>query len=1092
MSRPTTSPPVLPRTPGSRAVRIFLSSTFRDFGEERDLLVRRVFPALRARLKDRFVELIDVDLRWGITTEEAERGEVLPICLGEIDRARPYFVGMLGERYGWVPPANAYAPNLLEHQPWLAQHQGGKSVTELEILHGVLNDPAMAGRAYFYFRSRRYARAKAGDYIAASSDDRSRQDELKTRVRASGFPVTRYRDPEALARRLERDLWKLLNAEFPASAVPDAHERESRRHEAYAAPRRRLYLGAQRYVLALDQALTDGAQRVLIEGASGGGKSALLANWLALRGVQHPQELVFEHYLAASADASNPERLVRRLLQTIRRATGSQDEIPSDPQQLFDSITSWLMVASQHAQKVGARWLIAIDAINGLTRLKDLRWFPQELPEHVHVIVSSLPGEVYRALQRKGPWQSIQVRPLQRLDCEALLVAYLRRYNKTLPDELKQRALAHPLAGNPLFLRTLAEELRLFGVHEALTVRLERYLSSTSVPELFIRVLDRVEEDFAPATVRQVLSALWASRSGLREEEIMGAAELVQARWAPLRNALDEMLLDAMGRIGFAHDYMRQAVQARYLPDAQAQSDAHLALARWFAQREPDARRAHEEPYQWQQGGHWPALRDCLLHADMFGAVHQYAGAQELLSYWLALNKSLGLSVESAYETAWPAWQAACSPAQQLELAAQLQKFLAYAGCTGAFALQVSQQGLALSREQLGAEHDDTIERMNRSAMLLKARGDYAQAEALYQQVVQLLEKIGRKGRDRLGTVLVNLAELYRAQGLLEKAQSLARQALSIQEKVKGPWHMSTWLAINNLASILRAQGIYKEAVELHTRALRIVRRRRGFEHKDTSISLNNLGSLFQTLGQKSEAERAFRSALKIREKVLGSDHTMTATSRNNLAVLLKSLGQLDEAESLYRQVMASLELRLPPGHANLGTCANNLGSLLLDRGNTAEDGPWLDRALSIREARLGSDHADVASTLNAQARLMQALERPSEALPLRLRALAILLKKLGPGHRESLTTLERVAQLHEKLGQPDEAEASFKQLLELRQRAATRPEGKALERSRELLAAFYERHARPQDAARIRASAPADVPKPDTAAGQGEADNSS
>ena len=88
----------------SRTVRLFLSSTFRDFGEERDLLVRRVFPALRARLKDRFVELVDVDLRWGITVEEAERGEVLPICLAEIDRSRPYFIGMLGERYGWIPP----------------------------------------------------------------------------------------------------------------------------------------------------------------------------------------------------------------------------------------------------------------------------------------------------------------------------------------------------------------------------------------------------------------------------------------------------------------------------------------------------------------------------------------------------------------------------------------------------------------------------------------------------------------------------------------------------------------------------------------------------------------------------------------------------------------------------------------------------------------------------------------------------------------------------------------------------------------------------------------------------------------------------
>ena len=83
----------------SRTARIFLSSTFRDFGEEHDLLLKKVFPALRRRLKDRFVELVDVDLRWGITAEQAERGEVLPICLAEIDRSRPFFVGFLGERY---------------------------------------------------------------------------------------------------------------------------------------------------------------------------------------------------------------------------------------------------------------------------------------------------------------------------------------------------------------------------------------------------------------------------------------------------------------------------------------------------------------------------------------------------------------------------------------------------------------------------------------------------------------------------------------------------------------------------------------------------------------------------------------------------------------------------------------------------------------------------------------------------------------------------------------------------------------------------------------------------------------------------------
>ncbi len=39
----------------SRLVRIFISSTFRDFLAERDDLVKKVFPELRRRCKDRFV-----------------------------------------------------------------------------------------------------------------------------------------------------------------------------------------------------------------------------------------------------------------------------------------------------------------------------------------------------------------------------------------------------------------------------------------------------------------------------------------------------------------------------------------------------------------------------------------------------------------------------------------------------------------------------------------------------------------------------------------------------------------------------------------------------------------------------------------------------------------------------------------------------------------------------------------------------------------------------------------------------------------------------------------------------------------------------
>ena len=86
-----------------RVIRVFVSSTFRDMQAERDELIKHTFPQLRKLCDERNVVWSEVDLRWGITQKQSERGEVLPICLPEIQRCRPYFIGVLGERYGWIP-----------------------------------------------------------------------------------------------------------------------------------------------------------------------------------------------------------------------------------------------------------------------------------------------------------------------------------------------------------------------------------------------------------------------------------------------------------------------------------------------------------------------------------------------------------------------------------------------------------------------------------------------------------------------------------------------------------------------------------------------------------------------------------------------------------------------------------------------------------------------------------------------------------------------------------------------------------------------------------------------------------------------------
>ena len=83
---------------------IFVSSTFRDMDFERDLIQRRVVPAVN-RLARRYGDEISCrDLRWGVNTMDMDSEEgarkVLTVCLDEIQKCRPYMIVLLGDRYG--------------------------------------------------------------------------------------------------------------------------------------------------------------------------------------------------------------------------------------------------------------------------------------------------------------------------------------------------------------------------------------------------------------------------------------------------------------------------------------------------------------------------------------------------------------------------------------------------------------------------------------------------------------------------------------------------------------------------------------------------------------------------------------------------------------------------------------------------------------------------------------------------------------------------------------------------------------------------------------------------------------------------------
>ena len=1009
-----------------RTVRIFLSSTFRDFALERDLLVRKVFPELRRKCRERQVTLVDVDLRWGITEQEAQQGKVLPICLAEIDRARPYFIGLLGERYGWVPQETQYDLSLLVEQPWLEEHRGGKSVTELEILHGVLNNPKMAGRAFFYFRDPEWSTRQGGVYASEGAAEKGRLEALKGRIRRSGFPVVEdYPDPEALAERVREDLWRLIDETYPADAVPDALTRERTMHEAYGATRQRLYLGGEEYFKALDQAMrAEKFSPLLITGQSGGGKSALLANWVMRWQAEHLETAVILHHLGCGADAADPVRLVTRLMQEIARLTGEEFKPESDPEKQLEQLQQWLALGSVWAEREGREVLLVLDGLDKVSDRKELRWFPSFLPSGVKLVTSCLEGEILQAAKGRLEWRELEVKPFSQTDQMLFIAEYLGRYRKSLTAQQTRTLQGHPLSGNPLFLLTVLEELRVFGVHEELDQRLNTLLSpppsksegeAPTVDDVFEHVLARIEADLGEKVVQATVAAIWASRGGLLREELLAVAQLTPAAWASLQNALDEGLYESSGRISFGHDYLRKAVEDRYDLTGERKLNVHRRLANHFAGLPVDARVAEELPWQWEQAGDQEKLKACLTDRAVFVALNE-RDEYELLGYWVRLEAD----INAAYEAAWKDWGLEDEAAA--EVGVSLADFLLLAGCYTTFALGLREELLRLKRAKLGAEHPDTLDEIEALAPLYAEAGLEHEAIGLQEEVLRLRrEKLGADHPHTLGA-MHNLAISYRHAGRLEEALVMGEEVLRLRREKLGADHHDTLTAMQNLANSYSDAGRLEEALGMREEVLRLMSEKLGADHLHTLGAMGNLAISYSDTGRLEEALEMVEKTLRLRREKLGADHWSSLMTMGNLADYYMDAGRVEEALGLREEALRMSRERLGSDNldtlmamGDLATCYNNAGRL--------EEALGLrEKVLPLIRERLGAENEHTLTAMNALAAAYYHADRFEESIELEEELVRIIREKLGPEHQDTLNAMQSIALSYWKAGRQHEA----------------------------------------------------------------------
>ena len=653
-----------------RSVRVFVSSTFRDMHAERDHLVKVVFPALRERLEPHRVHLIDIDLRWGLTREQAENDQVLDLCLRQIDECRPFFIGILGQRYGWVP--EKLTQDVVKGKYGWVAHHTGKSVTELEILHGVLNSEEMRWRAFFYFRDPSAVDAipenvRRAIYVETEPVWIQKLAALKDQIRSADLPVMdpyparwepnaydrvgrgygRLTGLEKFGERVSAQLWEAIRQELsltdmsreaPQDAVVDSLAEERDYHDRFVEARLRVYVGrdsVQRQLI--DYAQSDDTRLLLVTGLSGAGKSAVLAKMCETLAAKFR---VVSHFVGASPASTNIRRVLRRFclelydaflrdemerrLADVERTSAQGQEIereydiPEETAKLSTTFRDFLARVPQDR-----RVLFVIDALDQLDeadRAHELSWLPRTLPPHVKIVVSTIagPGEQPGILHslRRGPVQEIEVGPITPHERVEIVKRVPSLSAKSLDAQQIELLLSNPATSNPLYLLVALEELRGFGSFELLNRRIGEFpREGDTVAAIFDQVVERLEEEFDAELVRTILALLAVSRHGLSERDLeeLTAGLAAADDLYPVLRQLRAYLEHRGPLVDFYHRSLFKAVRERYLADEPVRRAWHHRLAEHFATKGF----AHQPtladlPWQLTQAGDWDDLEHLL------------------------------------------------------------------------------------------------------------------------------------------------------------------------------------------------------------------------------------------------------------------------------------------------------------------------------------------------------------------------------------------------------------------------------------------------------------------------------------------------
>ncbi|CAH1246870.1 TEP1 [Branchiostoma lanceolatum] len=601
---------------GWQVVRVFVSSTFADFHSEREALVKKVFPELHEWCKGRQLHLVECDLRWGVPKDSTSQ-TTISICLEELDRClketdgQPFFLAMLGERYGWIPSLQDVSSEIRERFSWVDH----LSITHMEIVRGAVR--FNNSNAAFFLRDPGFLKDVPQDqlrnFVDTAELNTQQQKELKSYLRTK-FPnqVHSYKckidsvtEAEVqlsglgkFCKQAVKFLKTVIDRRYPESRGNlSIRNQAALPHTTFMEEKGRFLTGRdaeiQRVVkFALSHWTSEpykevckvndlpdvssdipGAEEppvwfgvslepepasrdrtlMVVLGESGTGKSLFMAR--CAMEIRKKTKNFLYHFVGCCPESLDVNNILLRL-------RGHMEIDQCDIAGEFGDVKRVTLKRkpSNYLNKCPLnenRLVILIDAINQISDSKTpahLEWLPPALPSNVRCIISTSmdPATLRKLRERQPPPCEMKLLDLDQQARRNIATAYFKEYNKILDDEQLDLLTSSAGAGNPVWLAMACEELRVFGDFSRLTEKIK--CLPASMEGLMHICITRVVKEDDTGCVEKMLCLIECSQLGLQEPELQvllgdpeTATPLPALTWGQVLRSLRRFLRNTAG-----------------------------------------------------------------------------------------------------------------------------------------------------------------------------------------------------------------------------------------------------------------------------------------------------------------------------------------------------------------------------------------------------------------------------------------------------------------------------------------------------------------------------------------------------------------